>query len=643
MDAARNRRRPGSGPDRRPGGWLGAALAALAGTLVLAGCTVGDSGPDPAPAADELAAALTAGDLTQAPVTADPEEVATEYSEITAGLGEPRPAVEVDAVRTSEDGRRAVAQLSWSWPLGEDDAWRYRSVATLALTGTEWAAVWKPNLVEPSLKPGDRLAVDTLEPKRGLILGAGGRALVAPRPVVRFGIDRTLVPPRAAGRSARRLAVLLGVGAGEYARRVVAAGERAFVEAIVFRSEEVPSPVAAGYRRIRGAVAIEATLPLAPTREFAAPILGSVGEVTAEMIEEDPETYRLGDVAGLSGLQARYDAQLRGSPGVAVVAVAEDGTARRLHRVPARHGQDLELSMDMDLQLAAERLLAGVRPASALVAIRPSTGEIVAAANGPGNAGLNLATYGQYAPGSTFKAVSSLALLRAGLGPDTPVPCPPSIVVDGRVFSNYSDYPASGLGRIPLRTALANSCNTAFISQRARLPRGALAEAAAALGFGVDHDVGFPAYFGQVRPAASATEGAANLIGQGRVLASPMAMATVLASVQAGEAVVPWLVTGVRSDPPPVTPLTATEARALRAMLRGVVRAGSGRLLADVPGPPVLAKTGTAEFGDTEPLRTHAWMVAAQGDLAVAVFVEVGESGSGTAGPLLEAFLRAAR
>jgi cell division protein FtsI/penicillin-binding protein 2 len=76
--------------------------------------------------------------------------------------------------------------------------------------------------------------------------------------------------------------------------------------------------------------------------------------------------------------------------------------------------------------------------------------------------------------------------------------------------------------------------------------------------------------------------------------------------------------------------------------MRGVVTQGSGRFLASVPGAPVLAKTGTAEFGSEEPLQTHAWMIAVHGDLAVAVFVDVGESGSGTAGPLLDRFLRGA-
>jgi cell division protein FtsI/penicillin-binding protein 2 len=77
-------------------------------------------------------------------------------------------------------------------------------------------------------------------------------------------------------------------------------------------------------------------------------------------------------------------------------------------------------------------------------------------------------------------------------------------------------------------------------------------------------------------------------------------------------------------------------------LMRGVVTSGSGSFLAALPGPPVVAKTGTAEFGTAEPLQTHAWMIAAQGDLAVAVFVDVGESGSQTAGPVLERFLRAA-
>jgi cell division protein FtsI/penicillin-binding protein 2 len=293
----------------------------------------------------------------------------------------------------------------------------------------------------------------------------------------------------------------------------------------------------------------------------------------------------------------------------------------------------------------AERVLSDVGPASALVAVRPSTGAVLAAASGPGSNGLSTATTGRYAPGSTFKVVSSLALLRAGLTPTTTVQCPPTLVVDGKRFKNYSDYPASGLGRITLATAVANSCNTAFIGRRGVVDQSALAAAAASLGLGVDHDLGAPAFLGSVpASAASETEHAASLIGQGRVLASPLAMAAVAASVASGRTVVPHLLdesvpTGVTSS------LTTREATTLRELMYGVVTRGSGRFLQalESSGPRIGAKTGTAEYGDAQPLRTHGWMIALRGDLAVAVFVQDAQSGSRTAGPLLARFLGAVR
>ncbi len=247
-----------------------------------------------------------------------------------------------------------------------------------------------------------------------------------------------------------------------------------------------------------------------------------------------------GDDTGLSGLQLRYDEQLGGTPGVKVSAVpASTGAGqpvepRTLFEADPTSGADLHTTLDPRLEQRADDLLAGVGPASAIVAVQPSTGAILAAASGPGSKGYNTATFGRYAPGSTFKVVSALALLRSGLTPTSRVACTPTITVNGKRFKNYSDYPASGLGRISLRDALANSCNTGFISQHDRLKDGDLADAAATLGLGVDHDLGFPAYFGQVPPPSSQTEAAADMIGQGKVLASPMAMATVVASVCAG-------------------------------------------------------------------------------------------------------------
>jgi cell division protein FtsI/penicillin-binding protein 2 len=623
---------------RRRGGVLTVVL--LAGSLAACDAVGQVSGPDPQDAAASLATALASGTFTEVGFTdATPADVTKAYAEVVDQMGDLEPSV--TAGQVEESGDTATAPLTWSWPVA-GEKWSYDTEALLTRVDDEWQVGWDPALIEPSLGEAVTLDLTPVAAARGEILGAGGTRLVTDRAVVRFGIDRSQVPAKRAGQAARRLAALVDIDAAAYAKRVVAAGEQAFVEAIVYRRGEVPDAMAA-YDAIPGALALADEVPLAPTREFAAPILGTVGEVTAEMVEDSPETYQPGDQAGLSGLQARYDDRLQGTDGAVVDAVGSDGKERELFRVDPVQGKPLKLTLDARLQQEAERLLDGVDSGSAVVALRPSTGAILAAANGPGNDGYNLATFGQLAPGSTFKSVTSLALLRAGLTPDTPVPCTATISVDGKSFKNYSDYPSGGLGRIPLRTALANSCNTAFISQAGELGDQDLFDAAASLGLGLDHDLGFPAYFGNVEPPASPTEEAADLIGQGKILASPMVMATVIASVQAGSLVIPGLVSSVDVEAPDVEPLTGGEAAALRSMLRGVVTSGSGSLLADVPGPPVIAKTGTAEFESEGRVLTHAWMIAAQGDLAVAVFVDRGESGSRTAGPLLEAFLRAAR
>lgn len=590
-----------------------------------------------------LADGLASGDLAELEfISATTEEVTADYQETVAGLGEITPTV--DAGGVEQDGDSATATLAWSWPAGPSgEAWTYDSEVRLTRSDDAWRVAWERSVVEPSLRGGTALDLTPVAARRGEIIGARGLKLVTDRPVVRVGLDKSRIPKARVAESARAMARLVGIDVAPYVELARAAGDEAFVEAIVFRQREVPGGVVSGYDEIKGGFLVSDTIPLGPTRGFAAPILGTVGEVTAEMIEENPGVYEVGDEAGLSGLQQRYDEQLQGEVGAVVNAVASDGKERELWRADAQQGRPLRTTLDLDLQVEAESLLADVGPASALVAIRPSDGSILAAANGPGTGGYNMATFGQFAPGSTFKSVSTLALLRQGLKPDSAVDCPPTITVDGKSFKNYSDYPSSGIGRIPFRTALANSCNTAFIGERDRLGDRELFDAAASLGMGIDHDLGFPAYFGSVTPPATETEKAADMIGQGTILASPMVMATVIASVQDGALVVPRLLEQIEVEAPDAAPLSGGEASTLQAMLRGVVTSGSGRGLADVPGPPVLAKTGTAEFERNGAIRTHAWMIAAQGDLAVAVFVELGVSGSQTAGPILESFLRAAR
>jgi cell division protein FtsI/penicillin-binding protein 2 len=550
----------------------------------------------------------------------------------------------------SASGNGSATGSPGSSSSGSQVVWIYSTTATLnKASDDKWHVAWAPAIFAPNLTAAEHLVLATVPAKRGDIVGANNTPLMTSRAIVQVGIDKTKLSADQVASSAQALAQVVGVDAGAYTRSVTAAGPKAFVAVTTVRADDSLVTARAGdIAAIPGAVTIPGTSVIGPTPNFARSLLGTVGEATSDAIAKSGGTLKPGDVVGLSGLEQRYDARLRGSPGVAIQAVGTDAsgktTKRDLFSSPPVDGKPLVITLDATAQTVAEAVLQqGPQDvASALVAIRPSTGEIVASANGPGSKGLPIGTTGQAAPGSTFKIISALALLRAGLTPDTTVPCTASVTVGGRAFKNYNDYPASKLGDIPLRTAFANSCNTAFIASATKVSQGDLAAAAAALGIGVDLDLGFPAYLGSVPDTATTTEHAASMIGQAKVLVAPMDMATVVASVVRGSVVRPKLLDdnpAVASFPNPDKPLQPAEAQALQAMMAAVVSEGSGAILADVG--VTAAKTGTAEFGTATPPQTHAWMVAARGDLAVAVYVEVGESGSRTAGPLLKGFLQA--
>ena len=155
------------------------------------------------------------------------------------------------------------------------------------------------------------------------------------------------------------------------------------------------------------------------------------------------------------GCEYRYDAQLRGTPGLAVHAVKRgaDGSVldkRELFAEVSTEGEPLKITLDPKAQTAAEAALAKqTTHPTALVAVRVSTGEMLAAAVGPGANGSTLALAGKEAPGSTFKIVSSLALVRKGATADTKLPCTETLTVNGRRFSNYTTYPEGQARRHP--------------------------------------------------------------------------------------------------------------------------------------------------------------------------------------------------
>jgi len=647
-----------------------AALICIFVASMVAGCA-SDDGPGPQTFANQLAEALntaTIGVIAKTPETGTIDAV-TQYDEIISPISYAVPEagnpVQVTDVSQPTDrnnvGSQATATLTWNWVFGEGETWTYATEANIEMIADTgggspgWAVAWDPNILVPGLAAGERISVQRAPATRGYILDGAGLPLVVPRAVYVIGIDKTFVGADQWESAARQLVDLIGsVGyqfdADNYVNKVNAAGDRAFVELITLRQEN--SPVTrADVEHINGARALDQTKDLAPTATFARPMLGSVGEATAELIDASDGRIVAGDTTGLSGLQRYYDEQLAGEAGITVVATNPYGDSpRELFRVEPVDGISLETTFAVAAQEKAEAILAQVEPAAAIVAIRPSTGEVLVAANGPGSGAFNTALLGQYPPGSTFKVVDALALYRHGVDVNTPVQCPESITVDGRVFQNVPGYPSAALGEVPFRTAFANSCNTAFIGQADLVPERDLAAAGADLGLGVYAPVGIGAAFGDVPAEATGTTHAANLLGQGTIQGSPFAMARVAASVAAGHRVDPVLVrpvtplTEVPNQDEPASALTEDEAAFLRQMMSYVVSEGSAGILANIPGI-VGAKTGTAQFGDGS--QNHTWMIAIMdntangGDqVAVAVFVELGEFGATTSGPLMHEFLQ---
>jgi cell division protein FtsI/penicillin-binding protein 2 len=655
---------------------LSAAVAALILGTSLVACDDGRSGAEAA--ASQLATAVSGLDIASVEFDGKDAGAANDQLKtVFAALDPQKPTVE--AGELTLDGDNASSPLNYTWSFG-DAQWKYTVSAKFKKSGDKWLTVWEPALLVPGLADSEILTKGAQSPQRADILGAGDVPLVTYRPVVNVGIDKPQLGAADPADSAGKLAALVGVDPAGYVEQVKASGASAFVPAITLR-EEGRTITNEQIAAIPGARAIPASMPLAPSRTFARAVLGSVGEATAEQIEASEGALTPGDVTGIGGLQQQYDEQLRGTDAVVIRAQRADLTReqiqssatdprRVLFEVAPTPGTPLKTTLDPGLQTLAESTLEKVGPASAIVALRPSTGAVLAAASGPGSNGYNTAMLGQYAPGSIFKMVDSLAMFRNGLTPESKVECTPTLTVDGRTFKNAEGYPEGSLGSVTLRDAFAHSCNTAFIAARDKVSQGQLEAAAMAMGLAVEAPaLGAEAFLGSVPAEAAGTEHAASMIGQGKVLLSPLAAAMMAGSVAKGAPVSPQLVlnpdggaaaagttsgstapaaqpsaTATAEAPSTASgqPITAAEAASLADMMRAVVTSGHAGFLSSVPGEPVGAKTGTAEFGKENPPKTHAWIVAVHGDLAVAVFVEDGGLGATTSGPLLKEFLTAA-
>jgi cell division protein FtsI/penicillin-binding protein 2 len=624
-------------------------------TLVASGLTgcSSDSGPDPTLQAflkgwssgqlDKVTFVSPAGGAVPA------SDVLTQLKAFTTDLTSKAPVLaSVGKPKVTKD--IATAQVKVDWTLAGDVHWSYQAAVRLSKAKkNDWRVIWEPTDVHPQLTAGDTLAVRRTSAERGSILDGAGEPIVQARPVVVVGvakqnvdnIDTLIVNLADAFKTIK--ADVGDIDLSTLKAQVQKATPTAFNEIVTLR-EEVYNKIRSRIRDLPGTVFRNEQLQLAPTRSFARALLGTVDDATKEDIDKSAGAYVLGDKIGHSGLQGKYEQQLRGTPAenVVIARKAPDGTVTdtTLFPVAAKPGATIKTTLDQKAQKAADAALATDTRTTALVAIRISDGAVVAAANGPNGGSNNLAFTAQVPPGSTYKVISALGLLDKGaVTLDGPVNCPKTITVDGQTYHNSESFE---LGSVPFRTDFAKSCNTAFASLASKLGADGLAAASAEVGIGGQWDMGIDVSSGKVSAGSTPAELAQAAFGQGATHVSPLAMAAVAAAIARGQ----WKQPELLLDPAPAKPaadgpqLKASTLTPLRTVMREVITKGTATSLASVPGKPVYGKTGTAEY-DSNPAHAHSWFMGYQGDIAFAVFIENGGLSTKNSVPLAAKFLNA--
>ena len=555
---------------------------------------------------DHAAAAALTDDPDGARELLDASRTALHPQSVAATLGQ---------VRTAAD--RATASIDVTWHLERERTWRYLTeLQLLPAPETEegWRVRWAPTVVHPELAPGQLLALRTENPSPAPVVDRDGAPLLSATPVVAVLLDRL---------AAGNLPAVTG----------------ALAEALSpFDAQITQASITEGAARTPDGqaytVAVLRETDYAGVKDEIHHLPGVRFTTSERLLAPDADFGR----QVLTGVRAEVGEQLEGVPGWSVLVVDGGGNPiRTLVEEEPRSGTTVTVGMDRTLQAAAEDAVEPVAQQAMLVAVSVSTGDLLAVAQNPAaDAEGPLALLGRYPPGSTFKVVTATAAMAEdGLTAATPVPCPATTVIGGRLVPNAGNF---ALGTVPLRTAFARSCNTTFAQLAVGLDPGALPAAALRLGIGADYAVpGITTITGSVPTATDQVLRAENGFGQGEVLASPFGVALAAATVARGAPVVPQL---MRDRPTEVLVPAAVPDPAvleqLRPMMRAVVTEGTASSLAGLG--EVYGKTGTAEF--TNDGRAHGWFMGYRGDVAFAVLVVDGASAAPAVG-VAERFLGA--
>ncbi|WP_019201809.1 penicillin-binding transpeptidase domain-containing protein [Tsukamurella sp. 1534] len=571
-----------------------AVALALSGALTasLVACSSDD-------VVSKFAAAVSERDATGAgALTSDPEGASEALQANFDGMGDATPKV-----TAGKDGEEQT--LTWSWNLPRHSKPISYTAPVVAGGGK---LTWKPTVVHPDATPGSRLLYSDEKAYDTPVVDRKNAPLMTWQTVTVVSLD----PARAD--SADALAAKLAVAD----RSVTAASLRAAVK-------DKPAPTAVISLRAADAKKV-------------GPLAGIAGVSTREegrLLTASPALRSPVDGA----LDERWRSDVDAAAGANITIVdAANKPVRLVDTIGGERPQPVRTTLDAGLQRAANAAVAGEKRPTMLVAIRPSTGGLLAVAQNKAADGQGpVALTGLYAPGSTFKTITTAAALQAGVTtPDAELPCPGKATFGDRSIPNENEF---ALGTVPLHTAFAKSCNTTMAGLGTKLGDTAFTDTARAFGLGVDFEIpGVTTVTGNVPAARTPAERVEESIGQGRVTASPFGLAVVEASLAAGRTAQPSLFDGERAKADaPALPIDPGVADALRSAMRETVTSGTATALQDIDG--LGGKTGTAEFGNNE--HAHGWFAGIVGDLAFATFVESGDS-SGPAVTVSGAFLRGA-
>ena len=351
----------------------------------------------------------------------------------------------------------------------------------------------------------------------------------------------------------------------------------------------------------------------------------------------DLASYKDAGLTTIAGIMEKQAPTGKGTPGLYVeIQTAKGQPVPNTQAVvfAPNNIPSLTTTIDSKAETAARKAV-GMRQNSSMVAIQPSTGKILAIAN---NAGFNdFALTAQVAPGSTMKVITSTALINTGvLSASSSVACPATYTVQGITYHNDNNETLPD--GTPFLTDFAQSCNNAFTTQWPHLS-GLLARTAKQYyGLNQNWNIGIgnlSANYFNAPAKASGSELAQEAFGEGSLVASPLAMASVAATVDYGSFKQPILVPGLKQVT--ASPLPGDTDSQLKQMMRAVVTSGTAAGIGF--GPSVYAKTGTADIQGQE--QPNSWMVAfdPSKDVAIACLVVNAGYGAQFAGPEVKTFL----